>query len=176
MASDMLIPYILSGSITVLSQRSMAASKDARSGRPGLAPRPADPAVNVPWVSPIRGRPGGPAVGRIPEFLANTGAGDIALAARAGSGQEAPDRFLGAIIVPVWRPASGCTRHPRRRGSVRRVGFRERRGLGRGRRHAGSPAGITPNARRALTRSARLASCECQLSGLESGRSVLCRV
>lgn len=44
----MLIPYILSGSITVLSQRSTAASKDARSGRPGLAPRPADPAVNVP--------------------------------------------------------------------------------------------------------------------------------
>lgn len=94
----------------------------------------------------------------------------------AGSGQEAPDLFLGAIIVPVWRPASGCTRHPRRRGSVRRVGFRERRGLGRGRRHAGSPVGITPNAGRALTRSARLASCECQLNGLESGRSVLCRV
>ena len=44
----MLISYILSGSITVLSQRSTAASRDARSGRPGLAARPADPAVNVP--------------------------------------------------------------------------------------------------------------------------------
>jgi hypothetical protein len=175
----MLISYILSGSITVLSQRSTAASRDARSGRPGLAPRPADPAVNVPgfprfaaaradlrWGA-SQAHPRVPGEHRRRRYRAGRW---------AGSGQEAPDRFLGAIIVPVWRPASGCTRHPRRRGSVRRVGFRERRGLGRGRRHAGSPAGITPNARRALTRSARLASCECQLNGLESGRSVLCRV
>lgn len=77
----MLIPYILSGSITVLSQRSTAAKqgRSKRASRSGAAAR--RPGSQRSRVSPIRGRPGGPAVGRIPEFLANTGAGDIALAA-----------------------------------------------------------------------------------------------
>jgi hypothetical protein len=108
----MLIPYILSGSITVLSQRSTAASKDARSGRPGLAPRPADPAVNVPGFPRFAAARADLRWGRIPEFLANTGAGDIALAAGQAVARDLLLAVLGILAGAVLAPGgvSGTSR------------------------------------------------------------------